>query len=145
MGGLSKVKNIEGYTQEEDETVVKGYREIANAIDSMGKNAFGAMIVRELNLDTNINKVVESLRGMSSDNNSDQFNFKDFKAAIYKGTKYLRSEGKHILGGNMLELIENAVVNEVSKIKGKDFYAMHTGGTLAKPDNMIVSVGIDIG
>lgn len=145
MGGLSKVKNIEGYTQEEDETVIKGYREIANAIDSMGKNAFGAMIVRELNLDTNINKVVESLRGMSPDNNSDQFNFKDFKAAMYKGTKYLRSEGKHILGGNMLELIENAVVNEVSKIKGKDFYAMHTGGTLAKPDNMIVSVGIDIG
>lgn len=142
VGGLSKVKNIEGYTKEEDEMAIKGYREIAKAINSMGKNAFGQMIIKELGLQNSIDKVIEGLK--TTGINTNQLDMKNFKKAMLQGTRYFRSEGKNILGGNMLELVENAVINQMGKIKGKNIYAVHTGGTLAKPDNLIASINIDM-
>ena len=57
------------------------------------------------------------------------------------------SQGKNILGGNMLELVENVAVNELGKLKGGGygitFRAIQTGGTGAKPDNVIYTVDID--
>lgn len=141
VGSLSKVKNIQGYTQEQDEIVKKGYEQIAKAINSMGKKKFGQLVIRELNLKSSIDKIIAELTSIELGEN--QFDAKVLKRAMGEGTRYYRAEGKNVLGGNMLELVENAVVNEMAKVKGKDYYVIQTGGTFAKPDNMGISVNIE--
>lgn len=142
VGGLSKVKNIEGYTEQEDETVVAGYRKIAEAINSLGKQAFGQLVIRELNLNNLVNYVTSEITNAQLEKN---FDIKALRKAMHSGAKYYKSaQGKNILGGNMLELVENAVVNEVGKLQGGGFYAVQTGGNLAAPDNIIVSTTISV-
>lgn len=142
VGGLSNIKNVGEVDEQEDETIIKGYRQIADAINHMGKNAFGQMIIRELGLKNTIDKVIEEFKIKQTNKSSKGADLQSFKSAVKKGTRYLRAEGKHILGGNMLELVENVVINEVGKLKGENFYAVHTGNKLAKPDNIIVSASI---
>lgn len=142
VGGLSKVKNIEGYTEQEDETVIAGYRKIAEAINNLGKQSFGQLVIRELGLNNLTKYVASEIKEAQLEKN---FDIDKLRKAMHKGAKYYSSsQGKNILGGNMLELVENAVINEVAKMKGSNFYAIQTGGTLAKPDNVTVSTTISI-
>lgn len=142
VGGLSKVKNIKGYTEQEDETIVAGYRKIAEAIDNLGKQAFGQLVIRELGLNNLTKYITSEINNAQLETN---FDIDALRKSMHKGTKYYTSsQGKNILGGNMLELVENAVVNEVARLKGNNFYTIQTGSKLAKPDNITVSTTISI-
>ena len=151
VGGLSSVKNIQGYTQQEDETIIAGYRRIAQAINNMGRVEFGKMIIRELGLNSIVDDTINELKkneGIYNDNGRKKLKTNTLKKAMKNSVKYhSSSQGKNILGGNMLELVENVAVNELGKLKGGGygitFRAIQTGGTGAKPDNIIYTVDID--
>jgi hypothetical protein len=91
VGGLSKVKNIQGYTQQEDETIIAGYRRIAQAINSMGRVEFGRMIIRELGLNNILDNAIKELKeneGIYEDNGRKKIKTNTLKKAMKNSVKY---------------------------------------------------------
>lgn len=138
---MEKVQPDSKLSSSEKEQVELAMQEMYNAINRLGKTTFGNMIISALSLNSISKNIAQDIRLQQKNNTFLVENMNEIVKSVAK--YYSSSRGVNITGGNMLELIENVLSNQLQKTD-KNFQVFHTGNTGMKADNIMISTDVGV-